>query len=138
MKHTRQRPVSALGIAVILGLALAFFGCASTPPDRAALNTLQTVKASAESAMTVAGNLYQAGQITDAQKAQAIGLYQKIELSSKTAAAALRLVTTTGQADAVILEVQQLLAQLQKLVATFAPGPTSWYRLFPTPAWQEA
>ena len=115
-------------------LVLACVGCASAPPDRIALDVLQSVKVSAEAALTVAGTLYSQGAITDAQKDQIITIYRQIEASSKTAAAALQFATTQGQADAITKDVMDLLVQLQKLVVSFqarktseAPRPVIWF-----------
>ena len=108
-------------------LVLAFAGCASTPPDRVALDVLQGVKVSAEAALTVAGTLYSQGAITDAQKDQIVTIYRQIEASSKTAAAALQFVTTQGQADLIVKDVTDLLVQLQRLVASFQVPKASLY-----------
>ena len=125
----------ALVLVLLLVALPSLVGCNSTtlPPDRVALNTLQSVKASAEAAITVAGTLYSQGSITDAQKAQAITLYKQIEASSKTAAAALRFATTQGQADLIVQDTTNLLVQLQKLIASFSVPKTS-YRAH-APAW---
>jgi hypothetical protein len=115
-------------LVLLLAVLLGAFGCATIPPDRAALSTLQSVKVSAEAAITVAGSLYSQGVIGDVEKGRAITLYKQIEASSKTAAAALQFATTQGQADAITKDVTDLLVQLQRLIASFSAPKVSRLR----------
>lgn len=99
-------------------VALAIVGCSLTP-DRIAFNSLQTIKASAESAIRVTAALKNAGEITDAQWDAAVALYDKIQLASKTAAAGLATVKTAADAELFAADAKVLLKQLQALVASF-------------------
>ena len=105
-------------------LAMASMACGSTP-DRIAFNSLQTIKAAAESGMTVAGALYADGKISEAQKAQLIDAYIKLERSCKAAAAIIPLVQTDKQAEVVLEDARRLLAELQRLIALFTPRPVA-------------
>ena len=107
---------------VVLALAVALVGCASTPPDRAVLDTLQGIQATAVSTMTVIGQMYQAGSISDAQKAQAIDVYNKLQAGCKAVAAAASTVTTVQQGTDLTSSLQALSDQLTALLKQFETG----------------
>ena len=83
-RSTRQRGRAFAVLAVIL-VALS---AASCPPDRAALNTLKTLRATAEHAVATvkAGRLQTPPLFTDAQEAQARDLYSKYLAADKLVA----------------------------------------------------
>ena len=112
------RRSSWLAIAILVMVA----GCSLTP-DRIALNSLQTVKASAESSLRVAADLYNANAIREDQWKDVVTLYAQVQAACKTAAAGLALVKTDAQAAVIAADAQRLLVQLQALVASFQkPG----------------
>lgn len=115
MRYVRRIQVPLLA-AVLLA------ACASIPPDRQVLNTLDTIKASSISTMTVIGNLYQQGQVSEAQKAEAILVYNKIQASCKAVAAAASTVTSVQQGADLIAPIQQLSSQLAALLVQFQTG----------------
>lgn len=100
-------------------------GCSLTP-DRIAKNTLDSVKATAESTIKVAAVMYNEGQITDQQWADAKDAYHKVEVSCKVAAAGLGLVTNASQAEALAADSKRLVAALVALVDSFRPKPVAW------------
>ena len=111
----------AFGIGLILA-AIIVVACASVPPDRAVLSTLQTIKASAISSMTVIGQLYTLGQVTEEQKAKAIDIYNRIEVGCKAVAAAASTVTTAQQGADLTAPLQQLADQLSQMVKQYQLG----------------
>ena len=74
---------------------------ASCPPDRAALNTLKSLRATAEHSVSVvkAGRLQIPPIFTDAQEAQARDLYSKYLTADKAAAEILAAATTTDTSE---------------------------------------
>lgn len=79
------RPLSAL-----LGILLWVSACAPAPPWVQAYKTLDATAVSVDTAMKVAGDLYRAGKITDAQKAQILTAYDTYQRAAKTAYGAVK------------------------------------------------
>ena len=113
----RQRHPTIVTTALLLAVLLT--ACASIPPDRAVLNSIETIKASAVSTMTVIGGLYMQGQITEAQKAQAITIYNKLQAGCKAVAAGASTVTTVQQGTDLTAPLQALATQLSALLVQF-------------------
>lgn len=109
----KYRARTAIGAAVIL--ALLVVSC-SAPPDRVALNTLQTLKATADAAMRVTADLYAQGQLTEVQKSGAIAAYDHFAAMLKVSADALKSVGTTAQADAIAQDASKALSELLALL----------------------
>ena len=109
--------------AALLAIAAATItGCASTPPDRAVLNTIQIIRTSAISSMSVIGQLYQQGQISEAQKAEAIVIYNRLHAGCKAVAASASTVMTAQQGADLTTPLQQLSQQLIALLQQYTKG----------------
>jgi hypothetical protein len=109
-------------VLVALLAAVLLAACATVPADRAVLNTLQIIQASAVSTMTVIGQLYQAGQITEPQKVQAEAVYNRLQAGCKAVAASASTVTTAQQGADLTVPLQQLCDQLTAMLKTFQMG----------------
>lgn len=107
---------------LVLLVALAVIGCASVPPDRQVLNTIQIIRTSAISTMTVIGQMYQLKQITEAQKTQAEDIYNKLQVGCQAVAAAASTVTTIQAGADLTTPLQQLADQLKALLLQFQLG----------------
>ena len=108
--------------AVLLAVVLFAVACASIPPDRQVLNTIEITRSSAISTMTVIGQMYMLGQITEAQKIEAQTVYQRLELGCKAVAASASTVLTAQQSADLTAPLQQLADQLKALLVTFQTG----------------
>jgi len=69
--------------AVGLVLVVLIAGCASTPPDRIAYNTVTAAVDAVQTAMKGFNDLYQAGKFNDADRAKVIAAYEKFRLVAK-------------------------------------------------------
>ena len=116
MRYRNPTLLAALIVAVLVT------ACATIPPDRAVLNSLETIKAGAISSMTVIGQLYQAGQVTADQKARAIELYNRLEVGCKAVAASVSTVTTAQQGADLTAPLQALADQLAALLRQYQTG----------------
>ena len=116
MRYRNPTLLAALLIAVLVT------ACASIPPDRAVLNSLETIKASAISSMTVIGQLYQSGQVSEDQKAKAMDLYNRIQAGCKAVAASVYTVTTAQQGADLTAPLQALADQLAVLLRQYQTG----------------
>ena len=110
---------------VVLAVLLLIAACASIPPDRQVLNSLETIKASSVASMTVIGNLYKEGLVNDTQKAQATLLYNRIQAGCRAVAASVQTVTTVQQGADLTAPLQQFSVQLSNLVVLFQKGGSS-------------
>jgi hypothetical protein len=119
MQRYRRPTIAVLALIV---LATVTAGCASVPPDRATLNTVEIIRTSAISSMTVIGQLYQQGQITEAQKAEAMMIYNRLQAGCKAVAASASTVMTAQQGTDLTLPLQQLSQQLIALLQQFTTG----------------
>jgi hypothetical protein len=122
-----------LAVLVVL-LATA---CAGLTPDRIAINTLQTTKATADAYMRAVASQYALGRqydgttktwvvtnpaavvISEDMKTKSIAAYDKFAASAKAAGFALSAITTTAQGDAITAEVQAGLTELLNLLRAF-------------------
>jgi starvation-inducible outer membrane lipoprotein len=117
MRTQRRTVTLALVIAALFVAA-----CASIPPDRQVLNTITIIRESAVSTMTVIGQMYQMGQVNEAQKLQAQTIYTRLEIGCKAVAASASTVTTVQQGTDLTVPLQQLADQLKALLLTFQKG----------------
>jgi hypothetical protein len=90
----RKRALSP-AIAVVLAIALMGASCAGNSPQRDALNTLQSFRATVVAAVGVFNKGYQAGTFSDAQRTQLGVLYNQYLLADTAAADAIGATTTT-------------------------------------------
>lgn len=112
-------PFRAIACAAVILTLLA--ACASAPPDRVALNTLKSLRVTAESAVSVfkAGRAQVPPLFTDAQEAQARDLYFKYLAADKAAAQAIYAGTNLSTAN-----VAQAVADILAFVNTLTKkGP---------------
>lgn len=131
MRRHDNRTARASALVVLAVLVL---GCASAPPDRVALSSLQAMKATADSAMRGCADLYAMGRVydptsqawtvvdpsrvvfTDEMKTKAIAAYDQFAAAAKTAAFALGAATTPEGANAIIANATAALASLLELL----------------------
>lgn len=117
---TKSVPSARRGRAIfILVLVAALAACGSTTPDRAGLQTLQALKATADAAMRTCASAYAAGQLTEQQKAQAIAAYDAFASAEITAAFALKGATTDQEVAALTANVSHTLFKLTDLLQSF-------------------
>lgn len=103
----------------IAGLLVVIFlvaGCASTPPERIAYNTLATIQTSVETAMTTAGDMYRAKQIDEATKMKIIAAYETYRKAFDVAVFALKAATPGAPPDAVTSDAVRAAMALLDLV----------------------
>ena len=112
-----RTPITVVFMALLIAAA-----CASVPPDRQVLNTIQIIRSSAISTMTVIGQMYQLGQINEAQKTQAQTIYTRLELGCKAVAASASTVTTVQAGTDLTAPLQQLCDQLKALLVSYQTG----------------
>jgi ribosomal protein L11 len=122
--NQRRRALAAVSVILV------FLVSCSQTPDRIVLDTLQTSKATADSAMRVLASLYANGRtfdvttktwsvvnpaavvVSEATKARAISAYDKFAGVAKTTALALKAVGTQQQADALTRDLGAALSEL--------------------------
>jgi hypothetical protein len=109
-------------VLALMAVVLIFAACASIPPDRQVLNTIEIIRTSSISSMTVIGQLYTLGQINDSQKAQAVIIYNRLQAGCKAVAASASTVLTVQQSADLTAPLQQLADQLKALLVTFQTG----------------
>lgn len=108
-------------VALLVVVAVA---CASAPPDRVALNTLQILKSTTDAAMKTANVLYQSGQLSEAQVRQLIADYDLYVAASKLASSALLalaqqpIAPTQAQVDTVMAPVRAASAKITTVVGS--------------------
>ena len=112
----------ALVVLVAAAASLPTSSCASIPPDRQVLNTISIIREGAISTMTVIGEMYKQGAIREDQKAQAIGVYNRLEIGCKAVAASASTVMTIQQGADLTKPLQDLADQLKQLLITFQKG----------------
>jgi hypothetical protein len=110
--NQRRLQLGLAASAVVLSLLVA---CASTPPDRIALNTLKSLRATAEASVAVVkkGRAAVPPVFTPAQEAQARDYYSKYLAADKAAAEAIFAGTNLSTAN-----VAQAVADLAQFVNT--------------------
>lgn len=77
-------------LSLLLGLMLWVAACAPAPPHVQAYKVLDATATTVDTSMKVAGDLYRAGKITDAQKAQILVAYETYQRAAKTAYGAVK------------------------------------------------
>jgi hypothetical protein len=92
-----MRKLSRLAPLVAVLLVVSAIGCAGTPPDRVALDTLKALKAGADAAMVVGNSLYVAGQLPEKTARQMVVDYDYFILAETTATTALGILATSQQ-----------------------------------------
>ena len=113
MKHRLRLP-----IAVVLLLALV--ACSTTrPPDRVALSTLETIRATSESVMRVHASLWAKGLSSADRRAKVDAAYDALGLSLNAAAVGLSAVKTWVDMARLLEEPEKKLGELKALVPEF-------------------
>ena len=110
-------------ILPVLVAVLLVAGCASIPPQRIALNTMQSIRAAVEESLKVFNAGYQAGQFSDAQRAQLGGLYQKYLDADRIAGEALLAASSGTDYTAMVARVTVVAGDVIKFVNTLKGGP---------------
>lgn len=113
MKHRLRVP-----LAVVLLLALV--ACSTTrPPDRVALSTLETIRATSESVLRVHVRLWEAGQSSPERRAKVDAAYDAVNLACNAAAVGLSAVKTWTDMARLLEEPEKKLGELKALVPEF-------------------
>ena len=104
-------------VMLVAGLSL---GCKSTP-KRIAFTSLESVAFAVDIAMTEAGNMYKAGQVTEKQKEDLLNHYRRYQLSALTALEAV----SYDKDQSAPLQVASLAQAILDLLANWKqPAPT--------------
>jgi rhamnose utilization protein RhaD (predicted bifunctional aldolase and dehydrogenase) len=125
--NRRFRLPSALGIAVLLAVSLAYAnGCKSTAtPARKAYTTISDAVSAAQQAMLAFNDRYQSGLATEAQRTKALGYYADFQAVARTAVTLSKDVTQQANALQIASDAaSNLLALLAQLLPT-AAAPTA-------------
>jgi rhamnose utilization protein RhaD (predicted bifunctional aldolase and dehydrogenase) len=125
--NRRFRLPSALGIAVLLAVSLAYAnGCKSTAtPARKAYTTISDAVSAAQQAMLTFNDRYQSGLATEAQRTKALGYYADFQAVARTAVTLSKDVTQQANALQIASDAaSNLLALLAQLLPT-AAAPTA-------------
>lgn len=77
-------------LSTILAVLLWSAACAPAPPWVQSYKVLDTTATSVDTAMKVAGDLYRAGKITEAQKVQILTAYDTYQRAARTAYGAVK------------------------------------------------
>lgn len=95
----RGRGVPLPRVALALFLALAAVGCAGVPPQTVCYIGTSAVVHSVDTGMSVAGDLYRAGRISDAQKAKLVAAHDVYRPAAQGVVAGCKAVDTQGDAE---------------------------------------
>ena len=98
----RGRGVLLSRVALALFLALAAVGCQGVAPQTACYIGTSAVVHSVDTGMSVAGDLYRAGKITDAQKARLVAAHDIYRPTAQAAVAGCKVVQNQGDIDKVV------------------------------------
>jgi hypothetical protein len=112
-------------------------GCASAPPDRVALRSLQVTAKSVDTAMQVAGDLHSNGFIDDKQKEDVLKAYATYQSSMTLAVLTLDAVRSRNDIPAFTEAVNKAAKALIDLINSFnkptKPTLFYFYPLIPEP-----
>ena len=104
--------------APALLLALALVGCSGVPAPTACYQITAATVHSVDKGMTVAGDLYRAGLISDAQKEKLIAAHDVYRPAAQAAVAGCKAVQAQGDIDAVVARMKEAADKLiEALVA---------------------
>ena len=116
--RTSQRG-RALAVAVVVLVSIA---CAGMTPQRAAFNSLQTIRTSVEASLKVFNVGYQSGQFNEVQRTQLGTLYGKYLAADKIAAETLQ-ATTTADPNVIVAQVTIVAGDVLRFVQQLKAGP---------------
>lgn len=124
MTSTRALPRRASwgGASLVAGLAvlLVLTACTSTrPPDRVALSSLETIRATSESVLKVHASLYKQGLSTPQRREKIDSAYVAVNLSCNAAALGVSAVKTWADMARLLSEPEAKLGELKQLVPEF-------------------
>lgn len=95
----RGRGVPLPRVALALFLALAAVGCQGVPAQTVCYIGTSAVVHSVDTGMSVAGDLYRAGRISDAQKAKLVAAHDVYRPAAQAVVAGCKAVDTQGDAE---------------------------------------
>lgn len=110
------------GVIVSVVLALGLGGCASAPPETQCFKVVNGIAVTVDTSMKVAGDLYGAGKINDAQKAQILALHAKYQKAILAAGHGCTLIQDSKDITKLTGDAQAALAELLGLIALFKGG----------------
>ena len=116
----RSREVGFAFFAVLPALLLSFalVGCSGVPAPTACYQITAATVHSVDKGMTVAGDLYRAGLISDAQKEKLIAAHDVYRPAAQAAVAGCKAVQAQGDIDAVVARMKEAADKLiEALVA---------------------
>lgn len=112
-KPVRTRQLLSCLLALIVAFVMS--SCTTAPPPVQAAKALEATAVSVDTAMKVAGSLYRAGAITEAQKAETIRAYSKYQNAARIAYAGIR--AWNNQADGKPVSLDDVRRAADALVA---------------------
>ena len=112
----RQRITAALVLAVLVT------ACASMPPQRVALNTLESIRAAALAAVKTFNVGYQAGQFSEVQRTQLGILYGKYQKADTIAAEGIAAASAGTDYTQLVAGVTVFAGDLIKFVQSLKAG----------------
>lgn len=103
---TRSRvPGQRLGLLSLGALVLLLVGCTGVPAPTACYQIVGATVHSVDVGMTVAGDLYRAGKLTDAQKAKLVAAHDVYRPAAQAAVAGCKVVQAQGDIDKVVAQL---------------------------------
>ena len=120
----RKAKLNYVIAAVLFCISLVFHltlsaGCASAPPDRVALRSLQVTAKTVDTAMSVAGDLYKNGQITADQRDEILKGYSRYQSLMTVAVLSLDAVKNQADIPRFTEKVNQAAKELLDLISSF-------------------
>ncbi len=100
-------------LALLLTVVLCLFGCTGVTPQQYCYVVSATAVHSVDLGMNVAGDLYRAGKLNDAQKAKITAPYDKYQPIAVAVVTACKAVNSQAAADA---EVKKIQAEADKVL----------------------
>lgn len=92
-----MRTARRIGIVFLVALALA--ACTGVPPQTVCYIGTSAVVHTVDTGMSVAGDLYRAGKVTDAQKARLVAAHDVYRPAAQAVVAGCKAVNTQGDAE---------------------------------------
>ena len=93
-------------LALLLTAALCLVGCAGVTPQQLCYTASAATVHSVDLGMTVAGDLYRAGKLSDAQKAKIVAVYDVYQPVAVGVVTACKAVSTQADAEAQVKKIQ--------------------------------
>lgn len=93
-------------LALLLAATLCLVGCAGVTPQQYCYTVSAATVHSVDLGMSVAGDLYRAGKVTEEQKTKVVKVYDVYQPIATAVVTACKTVTTQADADAQVKKIQ--------------------------------